>query len=255
MPSSQTITTYHTFVADTFASSSQVNTNFSNHRGHSVPINTDSQSASHRTHDIGYTDHFWRDAYIEDIFPGITTSSAKISGDSVGQITIGFPNTTSVVTFENNGIRGRWVGNNNYTSTQNSPGSDLSTSTFITITNLEITMTTFGRPVQILFRENGGATSPSGAFTTESAIGEIRILRVANGVTGTVSQMAFGDQGNGAGIEQWFPVGSFNTIDNGGTILTTSGEPITVSYHVQGRRQNGSGSVYLEQSLMLIHEI
>ena len=63
-PSSATVTTFHTFVAATRAKASEVGTNFSNFRGHSLPINADTQTSSDNTHDLGATDHRWRKAYL-----------------------------------------------------------------------------------------------------------------------------------------------------------------------------------------------
>lgn len=61
-----TITTYHTFSPDTKARSSEVNTNFSNHRGDLIPINENTVSASDVSHDLGTSDHRWKTAYIEN---------------------------------------------------------------------------------------------------------------------------------------------------------------------------------------------
>lgn len=61
---SNTVTTYYTFVAGTKARASNVNTNFSNHRGDLVPINSDTASASDNSHDLGTSDHRWRTAYL-----------------------------------------------------------------------------------------------------------------------------------------------------------------------------------------------
>lgn len=59
-----TITAYHTFTGGTKARATQVNTNFNNHRGTLVPINSDTQTASDNTHDLGSTEHRWARAYI-----------------------------------------------------------------------------------------------------------------------------------------------------------------------------------------------
>lgn len=64
MPSTATITSYFTFSAPSRARATQVNNNFMNHRGHLIPINTDTATASNNTHDIGSTDHLYRNAYL-----------------------------------------------------------------------------------------------------------------------------------------------------------------------------------------------
>lgn len=64
MPASATLTTYYTFVARQKARATQVNANFMNHRGHVIPINTDTASSSDNTHDLGALDHRFRAAYL-----------------------------------------------------------------------------------------------------------------------------------------------------------------------------------------------
>ena len=65
MPSTNTITAFHTFVAKTRARASHVNTNFDNLRGHFLPINTDTATASHQTHNLGSSDHQWDTIYLK----------------------------------------------------------------------------------------------------------------------------------------------------------------------------------------------
>lgn len=64
MPATTTVTSFFTFVAGTKARASQVNTNFDNYRGHILPINTDTATASHQTHDLGSVDHSWNRIYL-----------------------------------------------------------------------------------------------------------------------------------------------------------------------------------------------
>lgn len=66
MPSTATITAFNTFVAGTRARAADVNTNFTNFRGHIVPTNADTQTASNNTHDLGATDHQWRRLYLQE---------------------------------------------------------------------------------------------------------------------------------------------------------------------------------------------
>lgn len=75
MPS--TITSYFEFSVGTKARSSEVNTNFSNHRGTLVPINPDTASSSHLTHDIGSSEHRWNVGYFGTLdMQGATTTAA-----------------------------------------------------------------------------------------------------------------------------------------------------------------------------------
>lgn len=84
MPSSATITAFYTFTQNTRAKASQVNANFQNFRGHLIPINTDTISSSDVTHDLGSTEHNWRNTYTNLIsFVGMTTTSrSQISNDT-----------------------------------------------------------------------------------------------------------------------------------------------------------------------------
>ncbi len=71
-----TITTFTEFTPGTVARSSEVNTNFSNYRGDIVPINTNTASASHLTHNSGTYEHRWAGVYsgLVDL-GGLTTTS------------------------------------------------------------------------------------------------------------------------------------------------------------------------------------
>lgn len=66
MPSTATITSFVTMVAGTRARANHVNNNFDNFRGHLIPINTDTATASHQTHDLGSSDHQWRRIYVKE---------------------------------------------------------------------------------------------------------------------------------------------------------------------------------------------
>lgn len=63
-PSSATITSFFTFIAGTKAKAAEVNTNFQNFRGHLLPTNTDTTTASDITHDLGASDKRWRTLYL-----------------------------------------------------------------------------------------------------------------------------------------------------------------------------------------------
>lgn len=79
-----TITSYHTFAANTKARAAQMNTNLSNHRGTLVPINSDTASASDDTHDLGSTEHRWQYVYVRAVdLRGLTsTVNHTIIGDT-----------------------------------------------------------------------------------------------------------------------------------------------------------------------------
>lgn len=78
MPATATITAFNTFVANTKAVATQVNTNFSNFRGTLVPIETDTAAASDLTHDLGSDSHRWRTAYVRELDIETSTGTATI---------------------------------------------------------------------------------------------------------------------------------------------------------------------------------
>lgn len=88
MPSSATITAFTTFVAGTRAKASEVNTNFDNLRGHLIPTNTDSVSSSNNTHDLGSSDHQWRNIYLQNapIVNGVSSSKLEIQNVLEGSV-------------------------------------------------------------------------------------------------------------------------------------------------------------------------
>jgi hypothetical protein len=79
-----TITEFNVFTPGTKARSNQVNTNFTNYRGTILPINSDTASASHLTHDLGSAEHRWKTAFCQtvDLSGSTTTSSPQITNDS-----------------------------------------------------------------------------------------------------------------------------------------------------------------------------
>jgi hypothetical protein len=80
-----TITGYNTFAANTKARSSEVNENFSNHRSTLLPINADTQTASDLSHDLGSTEHRWRDIYADKLYlAGDTTAGIYFKSTSTG---------------------------------------------------------------------------------------------------------------------------------------------------------------------------
>lgn len=89
-----TITSFVTFIPGTKAKATEVNTNFSNFRGDFLPINTDTASASNRSHDLGSTDHYWTQCYVQAHTIGITTTAGTITGNTVGSLLLSSGETT-----------------------------------------------------------------------------------------------------------------------------------------------------------------
>ena len=79
-----TITAYTTFTTGP-AFSSQVDTNFSNHRGTLIPLNDPAATASDLTHHLGQADHRWDQAFARELMlSDVTTAGLKIRGGSNG---------------------------------------------------------------------------------------------------------------------------------------------------------------------------
>lgn len=63
MPSTDTITSFYSFTAQTVIQSAQMNTNFSNFRGHLIPIDPSTATAINNTYDLGSGTYKWRRVY------------------------------------------------------------------------------------------------------------------------------------------------------------------------------------------------
>lgn len=85
MPSTATITSFYTFTANTKARATHVNTNFSNFRGHIVPIDPNTIAASNETYDLGSTEYRWSTGYFREVDFKSNTSTGQtlqIVGDT-----------------------------------------------------------------------------------------------------------------------------------------------------------------------------
>lgn len=89
MPVTTTITSIYSFNAGTKALSAEVNNNFSNLKGHFLPIDPTISSSSNLNYDLGSDEHRWVTSYVKDIdlSPSTSTASLLISGDT--SLTIG----------------------------------------------------------------------------------------------------------------------------------------------------------------------
>lgn len=68
MPSTATITAFHSFTALTRIKSAEVNTNFSNFRGHLLPVDPNTATAGAvSTWDLGDSTHNWRRTYTQEL--------------------------------------------------------------------------------------------------------------------------------------------------------------------------------------------
>ena len=74
MPSSPTITSFPVFAPRTLITSADHNTNFSNFRGHMIPIDPNTATASDSTYDLGSTEYAWNNLYVNNIVYGTLSS-------------------------------------------------------------------------------------------------------------------------------------------------------------------------------------
>lgn len=176
MPS--TITSYTTFVANTKARAAELNNNLSNHRGTLLPIEADTAAASDLEHDLGSTEHRWKDVYCQRV---IKTS---LSGTTTAA-TSGFA------------ISANYLQSFLTTSAQNISGST-------------VTVTVVGRPVQIGLVSGGTNTSYVGmaGLTSGGNIFYVSFLR--DGATLCTQQVAFN---NGNATDHQVPPGCFTHLD------------------------------------------
>lgn len=178
-----TITAYNTFNANTKAKSSEVNTNFSNHRGHLIPIDPNTAAAgASNTYDNGTAEHSWRSGYFGTSVNllGLTStgnSYIENSGLTAGGLNVVINGNTSASFKEFPGLTSTAeIGNVAYSA--HTGLSYFATSAAVTITAL--TLSTIGRPVIIQCHPltGGGAAS---RFNVPGYF-EIRCLRDGNTV-------------------------------------------------------------------------
>lgn len=206
-----TITTFYTFSPNTKARSSEVNTNFNNYRGSLLPINTNTQTASNLTHDLGASDHFWKTTYTNDIYVGQNTSDWRFFLEtSTGNLLFANSSTTLGV-FPAGGIPGispkrteayttsAAIGGKAQNSLFNTTGSarlQLSSSVGY-ISGSTVTIETTGRPV--LYKMSDWNNSTTGRFISFSTFSSGDIVTISLFVN------------SGSGITQ---CGSVETLEN-----------------------------------------
>jgi len=216
MPSTATITSFYSFTANTKARAGEVNNNFSVYRGHIIPVNTDTASASNLSHDLGSTDHRWNNAYASTLYLGNTTTSWRIKDDTttVGDLMFQL-NGADAVRF--NKGQGFW------TVSGESGAYTNNTTTFALITNFSLTITTYGSPVEIfLAGTNKGWTSTAGdspaiyaaSVNQNIASGQFEIRRDSTTIGVWQFQTQADDSASPSLTVIHLPPSSFSHIDN-----------------------------------------
>ena len=173
MPS--TITAYKTFAADTKARASEVNTNFSNYRGISLPIEESTVSASHLVHGLGTSEHRWGSSYVKDLSFGDTGGTWLISPSTIngGDLDIKFQGVSAVTISPGGTMRGARIVNalvfvDPLTATVAVAEGGPDTAGGINISEFNISLTSQGKPIEIgfSFRWNGNTIGSGGSVDT-----------------------------------------------------------------------------------------
>lgn len=160
-----TITAYYTFAPGKKARSANVNTNFSNYRGTVLPIEEDTATASHQSHDLGATDHQWREIFCQtlSVTNGLDRNGMR-ARSYTGSAALGqfarAPSDTGVLT--------------------------LSTSSSAYIPNSTISVYGGGGPIFI------GLAAGTGTVTINTDTNALWLYRVLAGTTSTVAIVAAG---------------------------------------------------------------
>lgn len=200
MPANATITSFYTFAANTKARATYVNTNFSNFRGHLIAIDPNTATAATtETYDLGSTEYRWRTGYFRDIDlkSNTTTGQAlQIIGDTAAgngafNFRIGSTLAAQLTTygfkgappsFTTTAAAGQWL--SYFHNTATAVGTAATGSTEYILYGTTATITTVGRPVEVIFGIGNTTTS---AFRHETAtvgtyvIGEVRAKLYRNG--------------------------------------------------------------------------
>lgn len=149
MPSTATITSFYTFVANTRAKAAEVNNNFSVFRGHLLPIEPLTATTSHLTYDLGSSDHAWRVGYLQklNIRAATTTAAFIIQGNT--SVTAGAADflfdTTTIASFDLNGMKRQSLESaaNRMTTTAASTANfvySMSASAWFDVTNMSVSI-------------------------------------------------------------------------------------------------------------------
>lgn len=199
-----TITAFYSFTANTKAKSSEVNTNFNNFRGNIIPINDDTQTASDNTHDLGSTEHRWRNAYgVKYYYAGETTTTYS-EGNSTGGINFIIDGATSGVFAKYSGVTNTVSRSGGISQVSLNVGLTSNTVGAVEVSAAVMTINTGGIPYLFEAFAYSGDTVASILFTSPAV--QANFYWTRDGATFGTSQLI--NQTNSR-----LPVSSINTID------------------------------------------
>ncbi len=191
MPNTATITSFYTFVKNSRARASNVNSNFDTLRGHLISIDPNTSSASFsKEYDLGSTEYRFRTAYLNKLNLSLTTTS-DLTLECSTSGTYDFKNNTTTV-FQINSIGFSGIDNTPFSGLTSScaiGGMAISSLLNVTYTGTSThipgstcTIQTNGRPVE-LFLINADTTTgwvssqfPYYTATAQEMYFEVRLI-------------------------------------------------------------------------------
>ncbi len=253
MPSSATITAFHTFTANTKARATQVNNNFSVYRGHNIPVEVLTATSANMTYDQGSTEYRWRNTYGGTIDLDANTTTATVISAKINAVekfkvtTAGFvSNNASPMGFTTTAAIGQ-MGYNVLATTTYS----ILTTTAQDLAGSTITISTAGRAIWYELINSGVARGELLAFSnTTTGQGAALISLMNAGVT--IASSGFGtnvkDTSTAGPNEVFIPASSIRFLVNPGTLTSQA-------YYLAARTLNSNTIVTLTNVAVLSYEI
>ena len=179
MPTTATITAFYVFQVKDRMRIGNTNGNFSNYRGHIIPIDPNtSTAATSRFYDLGSTDYRWRTTYAAKIDVSLTsTVSATIEANTSGEYKFITSETSTFFVLKDSGFVGYNylpIAENTTTALTSgiavSSNINLSTVTAGLVVGSTCTITTNGRPVIISISPSSDATTATSQGITISSV-------------------------------------------------------------------------------------
>lgn len=264
MPSTATITAFYSFTANTKAKASQVNTNFSNFRGHIVAIDPNTTTAINETYDLGSTEYRWRTGYFReiDLKSNTTTGqSLQIVGDtSSGNGKFNFHiGSTIPAQVTNNGFEGYLYGSLNKpigittTASYGQISKTVITEFFSSgggsyITGLSITHQSFGRPIEVMLKANTGVGDIALNAVTATVNFACIVTFILYRSSTVVDSITYGSGGITVSSSYPFHMGHIVLYD----FSAPSGSNL---YRIKVSTENSNASLYISSANCYVREI
>jgi hypothetical protein len=220
MPVNATITSFYSFTANTKARASQVNTNFSNFRGHILPTDPNTATAINNTYDLGSNEYKWRNSYIENMFIGYT---------STGWSMIDSTTAVGAVHFKKNGVTKKAIYDVNGAYTSSAYAGQVAKSPIFTasssipnassqnLSGSTCTLETVGRPVLLCINPTDFSASAiivSAAVPTPNIEFHLGFMRSATTLPSFFHKVvANPGTATGLNLQKYFNFGEFTYTD------------------------------------------